>query len=97
MTARPLHQFTRAELDELARTRSLLEQRDGGDVIDTRLHRATPIHQPPLPDSAHEHRLEEAEKRERDARITRRNWAICDAVTSFILVLFLALLIGGAR
>jgi hypothetical protein len=75
----------------------LLEERNGGSHIDTTAHGRSAIHQPPLSDEHHEHRLREAEQRERDEAITRRNWAICDAAVSVILVLTVALLIGGAR
>jgi hypothetical protein len=62
------------------------EQRDGGDVIDTRMHRATPIHQPPLSDDAHDWRQEQAEE---DERIERMHTA-CDRA---IFVIFARVLI----
>lgn len=67
----------------------LMEQRDGGDVIDTRLHRASPIHQPPLSDEAHAWRLEQAEE---DEHIERLH-AIADRVVYVIFVLALLVVV----
>lgn len=67
-----------------------LNQRNGGGSIDTRMHRCSVL--PPLTDEQHEHRMRQAELEDDEAAIY---WAICDAACSVLLVLTLALLIGG--
>ncbi|HWH73748.1 MAG TPA: hypothetical protein VNV16_05755 [Methylibium sp.] len=61
------------------------EQRDGGDVIDTRLHRAAPIHQPPLHDDAHQWRSDEARAREIEHEELMR-WTRVDSVLALVVV-----------
>jgi hypothetical protein len=66
------------------------EQRNGGDEIDTRLHRCAQIHQPPLSDEAHAWRQERAEQR---ARIERRH-AACDRALFVLAVIVIAMFIA---
>jgi hypothetical protein len=65
------------------------EQRNGGDEIDTRLHRCAQIHQPPLSDEAHAHRVESAEEAERIERLHN----IADRAIFVIFVLVLAVVL----
>ncbi|HWH75085.1 MAG TPA: hypothetical protein VNV16_12565 [Methylibium sp.] len=62
------------------------EQRDGGDVIDTRLHRAAPIHQPPLPDTAHDWRMDEAHLADLEAEAELMRWTRKDSVWALVVV-----------
>ena len=68
----------------------LLETRNGGDYIDTQLHRATPIHQPALSDDAHAWRQEQAEE---DERVERRHRA-CDCAIFLIFAVVLVIVLA---
>lgn len=69
--------------------RGVFEQHNGGERVDTRLHRAELIHQPPLSDDAHAWRQEQAEE---DERVERMHSA-CDRAIFLIFAMVLVIVL----